>query len=70
MGGLTVTYWTWHNLVSRLRGALLRRDDADYVQASRVSNAMINKQPALITRCVDVADVIVAINSGHLRRRP
>ena len=41
-------------LVSRLRGALLRPGDADYMQAARVYNAMISKQPALIARCVDV----------------
>jgi FAD/FMN-containing dehydrogenase len=50
------------DLVSHLRGALLRPGDADYVQACRVYNGMINKQPALIACCVDVADVIAAVN--------
>ncbi len=50
------------DLASRLRGALLRPGDADYAQACRVYNAMINKHPALIARCVDVADVIAAVN--------
>jgi FAD/FMN-containing dehydrogenase len=50
------------DLVSHLRGALLRPGDANYVQASRVYNGMINKHPALIARCVDVADVIAAVN--------
>ena len=49
------------DLVSHLRGTLLRPGDADYVQACQVYNAMINKQPALIARCVDVADVIAAV---------
>jgi FAD/FMN-containing dehydrogenase len=49
-------------LASRLRGALLRPSDAGYEQARQVYNAMIDKHPALIARCVDVADVIVAVN--------
>src|SRR5215475_3015316 len=47
---------------ARLRGALLRPGDADYEQARPVYNAMIDKHPALIARCVDVADVIAAVN--------
>jgi FAD/FMN-containing dehydrogenase len=49
------------DLALRLRGTLLRPGDADYAQAARVYNAMINKHPALIARCVDVADVIAAV---------
>ena len=50
------------DLASHLRGTLLRPGDADYEQARQVYNAMINKHPALIVRCVDVADVIAAVN--------
>jgi FAD/FMN-containing dehydrogenase len=49
-------------LASRLRGTLLRPGDAGYEQACRVYNSMIVKRPALIVRCVDVADVIAAVN--------
>src|SRR6266851_911563 len=49
-------------LASRMRGALLRPGDADYEQAARVYNGMIDKRPALIAHCVDVADVIAAVN--------
>jgi FAD/FMN-containing dehydrogenase len=49
-------------LASHLRGVLLRPNDAGYEQACQVYNGMINKQPALIARCVDVADVIAAVN--------
>jgi FAD/FMN-containing dehydrogenase len=49
-------------LASHLRGTLLRPGDAGYEQARQVYNAMINKHPALIARCVDVADVIAAVN--------
>jgi len=49
-------------LASRMRGALLRPNDAGYEQALRVYNGMIDRHPALIARCVDVADVIAAVN--------
>ena len=47
---------------SRLRGELIRPGDATYDEARKVYNAMIDKRPALIARCVDVADVISAVN--------
>src|SRR5215813_5303810 len=47
---------------ARLRGSLLRPGDAGYEQARQVYNAMIDKHPALIARCVDVADVLAAVN--------
>ena len=49
-------------LVSRMRGELLRPGDVGYEQALRVYNGMIEKRPALIARCVDVADVLAAVN--------
>ena len=52
-------------LASRLRGALLRPGDAGYEQARQVYNGMINKYPALIARCADVADVISAVRFGR-----
>src|SRR5437764_12625367 len=49
-------------LASHLRGALLRPGNADYEQAARVYNGMIDKRPVLIAHCVDVADVIASVN--------
>ncbi len=49
-------------LASRLRGALICRGDAGYEQARQVYNGMIDRHPALIARCVDVADVIACVN--------
>src|SRR5689334_2439077 len=45
-----------------LRGQLVRPHDADYDTARRVYNGMIDKRPALIARCADVADVIHSVN--------
>src|ERR687886_2658433 len=47
---------------SSLRGELLHLDDADYEDARRVWNGMIDKRPALIARCAGTADVIEAVN--------
>ena len=49
-------------LEAQLRGRLIRPGDPDYDQARQVYNGMIDKYPALIARCVDVADVIAAVN--------
>jgi UDP-N-acetylenolpyruvoylglucosamine reductase len=49
-------------LRTQLRGELIQPGDAHYDEARKVYNAMIDKRPALIARCVDVADVISAVN--------
>ncbi|HEU5103817.1 MAG TPA: FAD-binding oxidoreductase [Roseiflexaceae bacterium] len=52
---------------SRLRGDLIRPDDAGYHAARQVYNGMIDKHPALIARCANVADVIAAVNFARQR---
>ncbi len=52
-------------LRAAVRGAVIGRDDADYDSARALYNAMIDKRPELIVRCVDVADVIAAVNFGR-----
>lgn len=47
------------------RGRLIGPDHADYETARQLFNAMIDKRPTLIARCVDVADVIAAVNGGR-----
>ena len=49
-------------LRSAVRGEVLRRGDAGYEEARRVYNAGIDKRPAVIVRCVSVADVVGAVN--------
>ena len=50
-----------HELKAALRGDLLRPGDAEYDQARRVWNGMIDRRPALIARCTGVADVLRAV---------
>ena len=50
------------DFASRLRGELIQPSDATYDSARKVYNAMIDKYPALIARCADVADVIAGVN--------
>src|SRR5260370_39345736 len=57
-------------LASHLRGALLRPGDVGYEQALRAYNGMIEKRPALIAHCVDVADVIAAVNFAREHQLP
>ncbi len=47
------------------RGELIQPTDAAYDSARKVYNGMIDKRPQLIARCVDVADVIAAVNFGR-----
>src|SRR5512134_211521 len=48
-----------------LRGKLIQPSDADYEEARKLYNGMIDKRPLLIARCVDVADIITAVNFGR-----
>jgi len=45
-----------------MRGTLLMPGDKDYDTARKVYNGMIDKRPAFIARCANVADVIEAVN--------
>lgn len=52
-------------LKAHFRGQLIQPGDAAYDQARAVYNGMIDKRPALIARCTDVADVIAAVNAAR-----
>src|SRR5580692_5857688 len=51
-------------LKSAFRGAVIQAADAGYDAACKVYNAMINKRPRIIARCVDAADVMAAVQFG------
>ena len=55
-------------LADSLRGDLIQPGDAGYEVARAVYNAMIDKYPALIVRCRDVADVIAGVNFARDQR--
>jgi FAD/FMN-containing dehydrogenase len=48
-----------------LRGRVITASDEDYDAARALYNGMIDKRPRLIARCVDVGDIIAAVNFGR-----
>ena len=52
---------TFSNLRGQVRGDVIAPGDDRYDEACKVYNAMIDKRPAVIIKCVDVADVITAV---------
>ncbi|HEY5463905.1 MAG TPA: FAD-binding oxidoreductase [Hanamia sp.] len=50
---------------SQIRGSVILPNDSNYEESRKVYNAMINKHPGIIVKCVDVADVIYAVNFGR-----
>ena len=50
---------------AQFRGELISPDDQSYAGARKVYNAMIDRKPALIAKCADVADVIGALRFGR-----
>lgn len=57
-----------HELFGALRGKfkgdLVRPEDAEYAEARKIWNAMVERRPGLIARCADVADVQLAVRSA------
>lgn len=48
-------------LRAALRGPLLRAGDTGYDEARSLWNAMIDRRPALVARCIGVADVLAGV---------
>jgi FAD/FMN-containing dehydrogenase len=55
---------------ARLRGPLLLPGDAAHEDARSVWNAMIDRRPALIAKCLGVADVVAAVDFARERDLP
>jgi FAD/FMN-containing dehydrogenase len=53
------------DLAAALRGDLITQDNPDYGKARAVYNGMIDKRPAAIAMCGDVADVIACVRFGR-----
>ncbi len=48
-----------------IRGKIILPGNPEYEETRKVYNGMINKHPGMIVKCVDVADVIHAVNFGR-----
>ncbi len=57
-------------LIAALRGRVVQPQDPDYDSARAVYNAMIDKHPALIAQCANVADVIAAVTFAREQNLP
>ena len=53
------------DLKGRIRGPLIRPGDPGYDEARSVWNAMIDRRPALIARCLGTADVVAGVNAAR-----
>lgn len=51
--------------VSQIRGRIIFPKDTNYDETRKVYNAMIDKHPGMFVMCVDVADVMYAVNFGR-----
>lgn len=52
-------------LKSQLRGRAFQPGDPGYDEARAVYNGMIDKRPALVVQCHDIADVIAGVNAAR-----
>ena len=50
---------------AKVRGKIIFPEAAEYDDARKLYNAMIDKHPGVIVKCADVADVIYAVNFGR-----
>ena len=55
-------------LRAKFRGELIAPGDAGYDAARKVYNGMIDRRPALIVKCADVADVIAGVNLAREKK--
>lgn len=53
------------DLALKIRGELILPDNSTYDQTRKIYNGMIDKKPGIIVMCVDVADVMAAVNFGR-----
>jgi len=50
---------------AQIRGEIILPGNSKYEETRKVYNAMINKHPGMFVKCVDVSDVIQAVNFGR-----
>ena len=59
-GDVTLQEDTIRKFKESLRGELILANEAGYDDARSIWNAMIDRRPALIARCLGVADVVAS----------
>jgi FAD/FMN-containing dehydrogenase len=69
-GTATISETALREFRARLRGELIQPGDEGYADARQLYNAMIDRRPALIARCADVADVVAAVNFARTNGLP
>ncbi|GAB4378979.1 MAG: FAD-binding oxidoreductase [Calditrichia bacterium] len=56
---------TLKDFKNSMRGEVITPENDGYDEARKVYNGMIDKHPALIAKCHDVADVVTSVNFGR-----
>lgn len=56
---------TFQNFKSSIRGQVILKGDPAYEDERKVYNGMIDRKPAAIVKCRDIADVIACVNFGR-----
>src|SRR5213079_213976 len=68
--GLTLEETAVADLSAGLRGQIVGRDDPGYDETRKIWNGSIDRRPALIARCVGVADVMSAVKFARTHGVP
>ncbi|GAA2738424.1 FAD-binding oxidoreductase [Actinocorallia aurantiaca] len=55
----------YDELAAALHGELIRPEDTGYDQARAVYNAMVDRRPSAIARCLDAVDVVACVRFGR-----
>jgi hypothetical protein len=61
---------SFDDLAASLRGDLVTRESANYDEVRAIFNAMIDKKPAALARCVDTTDVQTCVNYARANKVP
>jgi hypothetical protein len=66
----TTQHALFDTLQAELRGPVIQPDEAGYDEARAVYNRMIDRRPAAVARCTDVADVMTAVRFAGANGQP
>ena len=61
---------TLQDFRNSLHGQLVLPQDAEYDEVRKVFNAMIDRRPALIVRCIDTHDVVQSVQFARSHNLP